>query len=261
MKFRNLILPLGIIAGATTSALLAFDPVKLQAQSLPVSLLAQLEFPDTGGGGIAREGRGGGTRAGSVAEACVVDESKPLTVLMPQNNVGTTVTETPTLYWYAPQTRAQEAEFVLLDEQNNEVYATTFPLSRDPRQRELSKAGIVQLTLPKSATGESLLQAGEKYSWFLALVCNRDDRSYDEIIEGVVERQEIDSQLQAIINQEVSPVKKADLYARAAIWTDALMILAEIRHSKPEQWESFLSSVNLEKIAREPFVDCCTQEN
>ena len=261
MKFRNLILPLGIIASTTTSVLLTFAPVKLQAQSSPTPLLAQVKFPDTGGGGIAREGRGGGTRAGSTSEACVVDESKPLTVLMPPNNVGTMVTETPTLYWYAPQTRAQEAEFVLLNEQNEEVYATTFPIPRHSSQTELSKAGIVQLTLPKTGTGESLLQAGEQYSWFLALVCNPDDRSYDEIIEGVVERQEIDSQLQATINQENSPVGKADLYARAAIWTDALMLLAQIRDSKPEQWESFLGSVNLEEIAREPFVNCCTQDN
>ena len=207
---------------------------------------------------MARGSSGGGVRAGSTSEACVVENGKSLTVLMPKNNLGTTVTEAPKLYWYVPQTRAQEAEFVLLDEQNEEVYATMIDLPRSSNAPELSEAGIMQISLPNNlngASGAPLLEPGQQYTWFLALVCNSDDRSYDETIEGMIERRELDSQLQANIEQEDSLVEKANLYAQESIWADALMILADLRESQPQEWESFLDSVDLGNISQEPFVN------
>ena len=256
MNLRKIVVSLSILTGTIAPAMLTFanSPLQLRAQSLPTQMIAGIKFPSTGGG-MAREASGGGTRAGSMSEACVVENGKSLTVLMPKNNLGTTVTEAPTLYWYAPQTRAQEAEFVLLDEQNQEVYATIIDIPRSTEEPELSEAGIMQISLPQNNGADPLLESGKQYTWFLALVCNQDDRSYDETIEGMIERQELDSQLQASIEQENSLVKKADMYAQEAIWTDALMILADLRDSQPQEWESFLDSVDLGGVAKEPFVN------
>ncbi len=250
MSIRKFVLSWGIAATILSPSLLAFVP---QAQSLPGEFLVSVDFPSTGGGGSTSRSAKGGTRGSSPLESCVNETGKPLTVLMPQNNVGTMVTENPEVYWYIPETRAEEAEFVLLDSEQQEVYATTFDLSGEP--------GVVKLSLPQKneGTNEPVIAAGEEYTWFLALVCNRDDRSYDEIVEGVVQRQEINQQLQAQISSS-SGLETAQIYAQAGIWTDALMILAQLRKSQPQQWENFLQSVDLGDYATEPFVDCCIAE-
>lgn len=253
-NLRKLVLSLGIITGVVSPSLLLVPGLQtqLQAQSFPGEWQVSVKFPSTGGGGSTARSAGGGTRGSDTDIACTNSESAPLTVLMPENNVGTMVTDQPHLYWYIPQTQAKEAEFVLLDQQNREVYATTFPLSGD-------ESGIVQLTLPRSDAQTPLMAEGNDYTWFLALVCNPDDRSYDEIVEGTIRRTTLDAQVQAKIDQETSPLNKAQMYAKEGIWTDALMVLAQLRDTQPEEWQNFLESVDLEEIAQEPFVYCCSQ--
>jgi hypothetical protein len=63
------------------------------------------------------------------------------------------------------------------------------------------------------------------------------------------------------------PREQINLYAANGIWHDALTNLAQLRQTNPEDaalmadWESLLKSVNLEAIATEPIVQCCTLEN
>ncbi|NET47617.1 MAG: DUF928 domain-containing protein, partial [Merismopedia sp. SIO2A8] len=73
----------------------------------------------------------GGTRGACPAvsaptQAMPVD-GLSLTPLMPQDNhFGQTLSPYPTFYWYVPAIEAQAAEFVLMDEAENEIYTVKF---------------------------------------------------------------------------------------------------------------------------------------
>jgi hypothetical protein len=86
--------------------------------------------------------------------------------------VGTTVLGSPTLFWYVPETKAESAEFEVVDAQRKNVYLTTLALNGTP--------GVVNLSLPKTVS----LEAGKEYTWQLALVCNPLNRRQDMFVEA-----------------------------------------------------------------------------
>lgn len=172
-----------------------------------------------------------------------------LVALMPNRaNAGKTATATPTLYWYVPQNTATEGEFVLLDQDKNEVYQTTFALPSQP--------GVVKLSIPTKAA----LKPGNSYSWSFMIICNSQYRNRDEYVEGVIEYAELDSDLKSQLEKQ-TPLEQAKLYAENKIWFETLNIIAQVRSENPTEWEELLKSVGLEEIVPEPFADCCTANN
>lgn len=221
----------------------SFTPL-LRAESLNKSLT----FPTPTRTGTLSRTAGGAQRT---AATCV-NMGTPLTVLAPTNNVGTTVSGNPSLFWYVPKTQAKSAEFVVVDEEGNDVYLTTLGLSGTP--------GVVKLTLPDTVT----LAPGKAYTWQFALICDPNNRRQDEFVRGNLERTELSAEQKAKLAQSTTPIQKAELYANASVWQDALSILAQLRQEKPNDsavtaaWQDLLKSVQLEAIATEPLVECCS---
>jgi hypothetical protein len=191
--------------------------------------------------GLPGRREGGGTRGDCQA-------SQPgLTALMPDSNLGRTMAERPTFFWYMPQSAAA-AEFVLLDANNTELYKTLVPVP--------SQSGIVSLNLPDSV---SALEVGQSYRWYFSLVCDPLDRSADTFTSGWVERVDRNPALL----QEIAaapPTEQAMLYAKAGLWYEALAVLATLRQSQPQnaalvtQWQTLLESVGLEQVADQPLL-------
>jgi hypothetical protein len=229
--------------------------------SLAGSGLSYAQFVPSDRGMPGRR-EGGGTRGNCLTQASLAGQSSSvtqaitaqpslatqpgLTALMPDSNLGQTMAERPTFFWYIPQSAAA-AEFVLLDANNTEQYKTLVPVP--------SQSGVVSLTLPDSVT----LEVGQSYRWYFSLVCNPLDRSADTYTSGWVERIAPDPALLQTI-AAAPPAEQARLYAQASLWYEALATLAQLRQSQPQdaalvtQWQTLLKSVGLEQIADQPLL-------
>ncbi len=187
--------------------------------------------------------------AGSRRSSCISSNEGEilLAALMPSNNVGTTIAPNPTIYVYIPELRNKQAEFILVETQEEKVvYQTTFPLSKS--------SGIVKLNLPPTVE----LKPGNNYQWYFGVICNPNNREEDERITGWIERNSISPELQMKIEQaQQQPLEQAKLYAKAGIWNEALTILEQLRSKEPTAWAELLNSVGLGEFAQNPILDCC----
>jgi hypothetical protein len=237
-KFRNAFLwtlTLGVVLG-----------------SFPIAALAQQYVPRDRGLPGRREG--GGTR-GDCLRSASANPTRPttLTALMPDKNLGLTTSDTPTLFWYVPENAASAAEFILMDENDSEVYKARF--------RVTGEAGIISLSLPEEA-GLPPLAVGKDYHWSFALICSTQETSDNSGIiytEGWIQRIEPDAQLQARLASAAEP-DRAAIYAEAGIWQDAIASLAAQRRTQPTnaevttRWNKLMESVGLTTISNQPLM-------
>ena len=219
---------------------------QLRAQSIQVSLT----FPPTQPRGAPPRTIGGAHRG---PKACLTS-NLPLTALTPNNNVVTTVSGNPTLFWYVPKTEAKSAEFVLFDDDGrelNEIYRTTVAVKGTP--------GIVKLSIPASVS----LETGKKYLWAFTVKCFSDPED-NPWVAGVIERTELNGEEETKLAAAKEPLQKAEVYAEAKVWQETLSLVAQLRYERPydfrvnNAWRELLSSVQLGAIASEPLVECCT---
>ncbi len=208
----------------------------------PMMAIAQEYIPPVEG--LPGRRQGGGTRGDCL------QSNASLVALMPDSNFGQTLDDYPTFYWYVPAITAEAAEFVLLDENDNEVYIAEYQLT--------NQSGIISLSLPDRA-GLPPLEVGETYHWYFSIICDRLDRSGDLFTEGWV-RHISDASLEQQAREQ-PPLQQATLYAEAGIWHDALTLLAELRRDRPtdtqieQSWTTLLNSVDLGDLSHHPFVE------
>jgi len=256
----------GSIAILLSPALVIFSslPVGLRAQPYP-EWKVSLEFPVDNVGQPAST-IGGGQRGSSCLEKSQ-EEKMPLIGLMPIRNKlnkrtrvpanqTLTVAANPTFFVYVSETTAKSAEFLLFDAQDNEVYQATLQLPTVPRS-SVSTPGIVKLSLPAHVS----LETGKNYRWVFALNCMAPNGELTEnlYVEGWIQRTELSPDLKTKIEQ-ATPLEQAQLYAKARIWPETLMLASQLRSSKPEEWEELLNSVGLTEIAQAPFIEYRTPE-
>lgn len=182
---------------------------------------------------------GGGARS-----ACVKSET-PLTALTPGKSMPLTVTAKPTFFVYLPKTAAKKAEFVLKDEDENDVYRTMISIPSTP--------GIFSFKLPSTRSVPSL-EVGKDYHWYLSLVCKAQDRREDVFVDGWIQRVQLTSDLAKA--SRLTPQARIDVYSNAGIWHEALGTLVDLRRSRPNdaaiatKWQEFLNSVGLENLSQ-----------
>ena len=256
MKYCLQLLPLSLALSlglASTASL----PISVRAQSqetaLSQSIAGNWNAFNPPNRGLPGEGRqeGGGVRGGN----CPNIQNK-LIPLVPATNMGLTISEYPTLYWYVPETvgadtPAPEMEFVLQDEEGKEVY-------NSGKLPALASAGIVSYTMPAKA-GKPL-EVGKNYQWFFSIICNPDDRSGDVRVQGWIKRVEKSPIMAQYL--EAAPEKdRPFIYARESLWFDTLSSLAQMQMQNPgdeflsDKWEELLNSVSLGNLAKAPFVE------
>lgn len=215
-------------------AVLAFVGSSLLVQ-LPV---LSLQFPPTGGTGAPERTASGGRRG----DSCTEVEVLPATALVPQNNLVKTVSETPTLFFYIPQTNMKTAEFVLMDNEGNEFFQSKIALS--------GASGVMKVVVPSTVK----LEENKTYRWEFSIVCNTQDRMGDRFIQGMLQRTPLSRELKTKL-EVAKPLQQAELFAGAKIWNESLAIAAELRGTNPHAWDEILKSVGLGAIASQPFVN------
>ncbi|MBD2744956.1 DUF928 domain-containing protein [Coleofasciculus sp. FACHB-1120] len=236
------------------------------ASRSPATILFKAPPPPADRSAPAGRQRGGASRG--TCPAAIGEE--PLTALVPatqtslnegkSGNLGLntfesvwalTAAEAPTFWYYVPYALTPDlpAEFILQDEQGNNVYKTKFIAS--PKQ-----PGVVKVRLPATVAP---LKVGKMYRWFFIIDCEPDA---PPLVEGWVQRIAPSATLRSQL-QKATPRERVVLYAKQGIWHDALTALAELRSANPNDgaltadWVSLLNSGGLEAIAQEPVIDCC----
>lgn len=195
------------------------------------------------------------TQSGATRGPCQSkDKDKPFAALIPDKNPGLTVSEYPTFLFYLPPLQPEpnntpqkhKAEFILLDDKEEEIYKTQFLLS--------GKSGVISISLPKYTTLPPL-EIGKNYSWSFA-ICPKENPLM--VVNGKIQRVE----LSANINNQLKFAKerdRANIYKQNNIWYDALATLANLRLSNPNdsslktEWEKFLNDLDLKTISQEPL--------
>src|SRR4028119_691794 len=173
-----------------------------------------------------------------------------LTALVPKNKIGRTVSDSPTFFFYLPQTHAEIAEFILEDENGKLIYQQEFTIK--------NLSGVIGVSIPAN-TNLPPLEVGKKYTGAFVLVCDPEDRSNDHLEIVIVRRVEVSANILRQL-ETADPRQKTFIYAENGIWQDALSTLAAARRDQPNDrtfkadWESLLDSVTLGKIAKEPIV-------
>jgi len=277
----------GSIAILLSPALVIFSslPLGLRAQPYP-EWKVSLEFP-VDNVGQPNGGTGGGATR-KPPDSCFKNQQNqkdkiPLDrLLLPLNpltnppvNQILTVAANPTVFVYVPETTTQSAEdvvfaeFSVFDDQSDQykdVYKTTFRLptvvSSDLPNSSVFTPGILKLSLPANVS----LETGKNYHWVFHLYCRKANAEPDaehnytrRYVEGWIQRTELSPELKAKIEQ-ATPLEQAKLYAQARIWSETLMLAAQLRSSNPDEWEELLKSVGLNEIAQAPFIEYSTPE-
>lgn len=198
---------------------------------------------DTGNDGNSPGRRVGGATRGN----CPIG-TKPLTAIVPESELGRTVSEYPSIFLYVPSTPENvKMEFELRDRNENIIY----------KQEFLSKGrdGIYRIDIPSYVTP---LEAGENYFWSFAIICSESDLAGIHLVGGIINRIE-DSQFVQRQLQQIAPSDRPAEFTKELLWYDLMASLADLRESNPSnptfqtRWEELLMEVGLEDLADEPL--------
>lgn len=147
-------------------------------------------------------------------DSCGETYAIPLTVLAPSRHVGQTTTTTPTLAWFVPATtpyRINLSLYIVDEDQSPELV----------KQLEYveSASGLVTFTVPED---EFQFESGQRYLWEVGLACTPDSLIYDQAFVAELDIREPSPSLIATLAAAQTPREKAEIYARAGYWYDAL---------------------------------------
>ena len=201
---------------------------------------------------------GGGTRG-----ECSSNAGK-LMALVPANNLALTQQAYPNILFYIPQSsKPTTMEFVLQDDSRRLVYEKTF--TKNGSDTKIDAGEIINLNLLDSTSLPPLV-TGKRYHWYLSIICDPENRASDIVVHGWIKRVAVDSNLAKKVERASLP-ERANLYAKAGLWQDALATLAELRHSQPSDsklaasWTQLLKSEKLDAIAQEPLLKITIQND
>lgn len=200
--------------------------------------------------GLPTHRRDGGTRGGQ--DSCVVNtENQNLIALIPQKNVGKNASTSPKLFFYVPELKKSSTlEFVLRNKQDQLIYETFFSTEGN---------GIISIEVP-AGVKSNLLETDQNYHWYLSMICNRQQRSRDIVVEGWMRQGRLNLATQKQL-KKASSLEKAEVYRQQGFWFDALSALTENPDSVAEEtimrqkWSEMLVSAGLETLASKPFIE------
>lgn len=200
--------------------------------------------------GLPTHRRDGGSRNGH--NSCVANsDNNNLVALIPDQDVGANASNSPKLFFYIPEVKEPKTlEFVLrneADELIHEAFLTT------------AGKGIVGIEIP-AEFNSSKLENKQKYHWYLSMICNRQQRSRDIVVEGWMQQSSLDLATKQQLNLADS-LTQAELYYEQGFWYDALATLvseSNLSNKEPvvrAKWTEFLDSVGLAEFSSESFIE------
>lgn len=236
----SLAVSLGLVSSLTlrTSAETSIEPMQISQE-----LGSDWNAFDTGDDGSSPGRRVGGATRGS----CPIG-NKPLTAIVPESELGRTVSEYPTIFLYVPSTPEKtKMEFELRDRSDNLIYKQQF--------LSTGRDGIYRIDIPSYV---SPLEEGQNYLWSFSLICSDTDLAGIHYVGGWINRIENSRFVQRQI-QQIDPSDRPAEYTQELLWYDLMASLADLRQSDPNnpnfqnRWEELLMEVGLRDLADEPL--------
>lgn len=161
---------------------------------------------------------------------CSGKETTNLTALGPYSHIGATAATHPTFVWYVPDRDVYPVEFQIYEYEAASVDGKGELVFKTELE---SSSGIMSYTLPQEQEG---LSQENKYVWQVAVVCNPNSPSESLVVSTQIVVVDTPADLISQINSANDPVAKADIYAEAGLWYDALAEVATAR-DKPQARE------------------------
>jgi hypothetical protein len=186
---------------------------------------------------------------------------QPLTAFVPEYRSkdgnqawGLTGMTHPTFWFYVPypKTSIVDISFTLQDESNP---SDTQIIYKNLKLIPTQTPGMMGIVVPKSSRP---LVTNKLYHWFMSLNMSCTIGQRPIFVDGWVQRQDLDGDLSAEINQ-ASARRKVTLYAENGLWYDALGTLAGLRSTKPQDaalsqdWQNLLDSIELGHLSGQSF--------
>ena len=155
-----------------------------------------------------------------------------------------TVSDRPAFFVNLPALPGTKAQFTLQTEKTRQdTHQVSFQLTDQP--------GIVGIQLSENSPA---LQIGQRYPWYLSVICNPKDRSSDIIMRGWVERVEPEA-----IEQTIVPS-----FIKQGIWQDTLSAHALQRYKNPKdatiaaEWANLMEEAGLPQFKQSNVVQMVT---
>ncbi|MEY4520231.1 MAG: hypothetical protein RLZZ499_2831, partial [Cyanobacteriota bacterium] len=163
-----------------------------------------------------------------------------------------TLEEYPTFWIYVPKLTnwSQKGEFILQNEQDQDVYRSLFNLP--------NKLGILKIKLPSQP--QNSLKVGQKYHWYVKVFCGDEQaRSRYVFVDAWIQRVAVSPKLKQQLDTE--NVNLYQILIDHNIWHDAINSLAKLQQtnlaSKTEKahWNQLLSELNLSDLSDQSVLD------
>lgn len=240
------------IALLTLTTLSWYEPVAAKSQTqtsrsrnAPKKPARSRKKPQTGD----RRGRPTTRRGMGSRNDCPVTDI-PLTALIPENQVGKVVEANPTFWLFIPykSSKIPKGEFVLQDENHNDIYRKDFPINKGK--------GIVGVSL----ASDTSLETNKTYQWYFKLYCEDSESTTPIYVRGWVQRIALQPQQQKQLSRFTSPRQRVAFYANNGLLYSAFTELAEIclsnprNKSIPKDWSKLLSNIGLQDLSNKPII-------
>lgn len=174
--------------------------------SLGTTLIALAEYQPPPNPSAPRDpSRGTGTTGGR--GGCSTQSEVSLTALAPHSHVGQTVSTSPTVAWFVPDSESFLLKFYLYEYEGNNQ-------RRILEQDLQSSPGIMKLSLPN-------LSVGKRYRWQVVLLCNPNRPSGALLAGAEIEVVPLSPTLKTKLAATTDSLAKANLYAQDGLWYDA----------------------------------------
>lgn len=183
------------------------------------------------------------TRKAGGSRGCQMSLNDAVTLLVPQDHTGTTISAYPTFFWHLSQKLSRPLRFTLLEPGQKPIL--TKELKPEP--------GIVALELPQNVTP---LEIGKTYRWTVTVICNQNKPSRNLFAQAWIKRAAVPTEVK--LPDRTKDTSFCSLtYAKAGIWYDALACnyaeLVKDRSNSGSNWEQFQSlllEIDLEYLAQ-----------
>lgn len=162
------------------------------------------------------------TTQGTGSRGCTLSEPVTVTLLVPKDHTGQTISGHPTFLWHVSGQTSIPIEFALVEP------GTAKPLF--VQRMQVQKGGIMQLELPKDLPQ---LETGRKYRWSVSLLCNSNRPSSNVFVQSWIERVATKPELTQQLTTEKSQLERARIYGTGGLWYDALAAISTAYNENP----------------------------
>lgn len=184
------------------------------------------------------------TTQGTGSRGCTLSEPVTVTLLVPNDHTGQTISNRPTFFWHVSDQTSVPVEFALVEP------GVTKPLF--VQRMQVQKRGLMRVELPADAPE---LVSGRKYRWSVSLLCNANRPSNNVFVQSWIERVPAKPELTQHLAGATSEQQRAKIYAAAGLWYDALATISDAYSSNSsdrstaEGYLSLLEQVGLTQVA------------